>query len=84
MLRHDYFGHLSRIRASRRFSPLGDNLAWHAGRRAAVHRTLRQWMGSPPHRALILNPGFRWAGAGMARGRLGRRVGTAWVLHLGG
>jgi uncharacterized protein YkwD len=84
MLRTDYFGHLGSIRASSRFSMLGEALAWNPGRRSRVSRTVRRWMHSPPHRALILHPGFSWLGAGIARGRLdGRRV-TAWVLHLGG
>ena len=84
MLRSEYFGHLSRIRASGPFSSLGEALAWHSGGRARVHRTVRAWMNSPPHRALILHPGFRWLGAGMARGRLGGRRATTWVLHFGG
>jgi uncharacterized protein YkwD len=41
-------------------------------------------MNSPPHRALILSPGFRWLGAGIARGRLTGRRATTWVLHFGG
>ena len=84
MLRSDYFGHLSRIRASGRFARLGEALAWHSGGRARVHWTVRAWMHSPPHRALILHPGFRWLGAGLARGRLTGRRATTWVLHLGG
>jgi uncharacterized protein YkwD len=84
MLRSEYFGHLSRIRASGRFATLGEALAWHSGRRARVARTVRGWMHSPPHRALILHPGFRWVGAGMARGRLHGRRATTWVLHFGG
>jgi uncharacterized protein YkwD len=84
MLRNDYFGHLGRIRASSRYSMLGENLSWHSGRRARVARTVRRWMNSPPHRALILHPGFRWLGAGPARGTLGGRRVTAWVLHFGG
>lgn len=84
MLRAEYFGHLSRIRASGRFSRLGEAIAWHSDMRARVSGTVRRWMRSPPHRALILHPGFRWVGAGIARGRLsGRRV-TTWVLHFGG
>ncbi len=83
MLRSDYFGHLGRIRASG-FSRLGEALAWHSGGRARVHRTVSAWMNSPPHRALILSPGFRWLGAGIARGRLTGRRATTWVLHLGG
>jgi uncharacterized protein YkwD len=44
---------------------------------------VRGWMQSPPHRALILHLGFRWLGAGMARGRLSGQRATTWVLHFG-
>jgi uncharacterized protein YkwD len=84
MLRTDYFGHLDRIRASSRYSMLGENIAWHSGHRPQVASTVRRWMASPPHRALILHPGFRWLGAGPARGTLGGSRVTAWVLHFGG
>jgi uncharacterized protein YkwD len=84
MLRSEYFGHLGRIRASRRFARLGEALAWHSGKGARVSRTVRGWMQSAPHRALILHPGFRWVGAGIARGRLSGRRATTWVLHFGG
>jgi uncharacterized protein YkwD len=84
MLRSEYFGHVGRIRASGRFSRLGEALAWHSDRRARVSRTVRRWMHSPPHRELILHPGFRWVGAGMARGRLAGQRATTWVLHFGG
>jgi uncharacterized protein YkwD len=84
MLRAEYFGHLGRIRASSSFSILGETLAWHPGRRSRVSRTVRRWMHSPPHRALILHPAFRWLGAGIALGRLHGRRATTWVLHFGG
>jgi uncharacterized protein YkwD len=84
MLRHDYFGHQRRIRASSHFGLLGENLAWHSGGRPRVGWTVRAWLGSPGHRALLLHPRFRWLGAGMAHGRLGARRATAWVLHFGG
>jgi uncharacterized protein YkwD len=83
MLRSDYFGHLGRIRASGRFARLGEALAWHSGGGARVHRTVSAWMHSPPHRALILHPGFRWLGAGLARGKLSGQPATTWVLHVG-
>jgi uncharacterized protein YkwD len=84
ILRADYFGHLNRIRASSSFSILGENLAWHPGRRPRVSGTVRRWLRSPPHRALILHPAFHWLGAGIARGRLNGRRATTWVLHFGG
>jgi uncharacterized protein YkwD len=84
MLRANYFGHQRRIRTGARFRVLGETLAWHSGRRARVRRTLRAWLHSPPHRALILSSRFRWLGAGTARGRLGGGPARTWVLHLGG
>ncbi len=84
MLRADYFGHQPRIRASSRYSRLGENLAWHPGRSARVRLTVRAWLQSPPHRALMLSSGFRWLGAGVARGRLQGRAATTWVLQFGG
>jgi uncharacterized protein YkwD len=84
MLRANYFGHQRRIRTRARFRLLGETLAWHSGWRKRVRRTLRAWLHSPPHRALILGGRFRWIGAGTARGRLGGGPARTWVLHLGG
>ena len=84
MLRHDYFGHQERIRATAGFARLGENLAWHTGWRPRVTGTVRAWLDSPGHRALMLSSRFRWIGAGTARGRLNGLAGTTWVLHLGG
>jgi uncharacterized protein YkwD len=67
------------IRPGRRFRRVGENLAWHAGRRARIRTVLRGWKTSPGHRALLLSRGFRWAGLRRARGGA-----TVWVLHLGG
>jgi hypothetical protein len=84
MLRADYFGHLGSIRASSRFSLLGENLSLHPGSSPRVSATVRRWMHSPPHRGLILHPSLSWLGAGVAHGRLDGRGVTAWVLHFGG
>jgi uncharacterized protein YkwD len=83
MLRRDYFGHLSSVRTSDRFSLKGEILAFHRGWRPRVEWTLRRWMQAPSHRTVILHPGMRFAGAGMARGRLGRRPATTWTIHFG-
>ena len=84
MLKHDYFGHLASLPVGGDFLFRGETLAWHTGWRTRVGFTFRQWMGSPPHRAALLNPAFHYIGASKARGRFGRRAATAWVAHLGG
>jgi uncharacterized protein YkwD len=83
MMRTGYFGHVTRIRASRRFWWVGEALAWHSGWRPRVSQTVRAWLRSPPHRALLLSRGFRYLGPGMTLGRFGGQRATMWVLHFG-
>ena len=84
MLKRDYFGHLSSIQAGGNFLALGETLEWHSGWRPRVARAFSIWMASPPHRAVLMSPTFRFIGAGRVRGRWGSRRATAWVAHLGG
>ena len=82
MARNRYFGHLSRIRGPGKFSQLGETILVHPGRgkpRVAV----RNWMSSPPHRAILLSNSFRSVGIGKVRGRFGGRRVTFWVAHVG-
>jgi uncharacterized protein YkwD len=83
LMRSGYFGHDTRIHASRRFHTLGEILEWRRGMRPAVRATLRDWMNSPPHRAVILNATFRYAGAGYTRGRFHGQRATIWAMHFG-
>jgi uncharacterized protein YkwD len=83
MLRHDFFGHGSSIDVAGGFRSAGETLAYHSGWDAQPRRTITRWMNSPGHRAVLLSPGFRWVGMGLARGRLGGRVATVWVAHVG-
>jgi len=83
LMANDSFGHLGGIQASNRFALLGEALAMHTGRDFSVKGTLAQWMGSPPHRALVLSSTMRWMGTGVTRGRLGSTAATVWVLQVG-
>ncbi len=83
MMSRDYFGHGSRIHASRRFRSLGEILEIHRGKRIGIGRALRQWMHSPGHRSVILSSHFRFAGAGFSRGSFQGRGATIWVMHFG-
>jgi uncharacterized protein YkwD len=83
MIRSDYFGHLARIRVASRFRLAGETLAWHSGWRLSPRQTVRQWMGSPAHRAILLSSRFTRLGVGLARGRYGRMKATTWVAHVG-
>jgi uncharacterized protein YkwD len=83
LMENNTFRHLSSIRASQQFSMLGEALATHSGRWFDVGGTLRAWMASPGHRAIVLSPVMRWLGTGVTRGRMGSSPATVWVLHVG-
>lgn len=83
MLVQDFFGHQPRISVASGFRTAGETLAWHSGRQPGPRRTVRRWMNSPPHRAILLSPAFRMVGMGMEQGRLSGRSATMWVAHFG-
>ena len=82
MLRRGYFGHQPRIRASARFSRLGEMLALQPGRRPSPGVAVRGWAGAPGHRAVLLIAGFRQIGLGAATGRFRGREVTMWVAQV--
>jgi uncharacterized protein YkwD len=78
MVRHQAFTHGDFARRARRLMrrlrlrSVAENLAWAAGQRPPVRRTMRGWMASPSHRANIL-------------GRFGRiGVGVVGATPTGG
>jgi uncharacterized protein YkwD len=83
MLRNDFFGHGPSIDVAGGFRSAGETLAYHTGWAAQPRQTISRWMNSPGHRAVLLSPGFRWVGMGLARGRLGSSGVTMWVAHIG-
>jgi uncharacterized protein YkwD len=84
LMRAGRFAHDTRIHASSRFRMLGEALAIRIGtRRLRPGATVRAWLHSPGHRALVLSRNFRLAGAGYSRGTFGGRRAVISVLHLG-
>ena len=79
MLRRDFFDHPSsdgtspftRIRRYVDARSVGETLAMFSRRRGGAATVVRMWMGSPPHRAVLLGPGFRRIGLARRWGRLG-------------
>ena len=83
MMRSGYFGHASRIHASRRFRTLGEIIEIHRGLRAGVSTAFRAWVNSPPHRSVMLMSQFKFAGAGFVSGRFHGHRDTIWTMHFG-
>jgi uncharacterized protein YkwD len=83
MMHEGYFGHAATIHASRRFRTLGECIEIHRWPSPMVGFTARDWENSPEHRALLLSPVFKFAGAGYVVGSFHGAKQTIWVLHLG-
>jgi uncharacterized protein YkwD len=81
MLRRQYFAHgsvSSRARAAGARGPIfGENLAWAAG--LTAQWVIDKWLASPSHRAVMLRPGFRRVGVGIAFGTFAGRGGAGVV-----
>lgn len=82
-LRNGYFGHASRIQASSKYRRLGEILAWRKGTSAAVRSTFRMWLNSGGHRGVIMDRGFRYAGAGLAAGSFRGGKAAIWTVQFG-
>ncbi len=95
MVRRGYFAHrraggpsLSRRlkRAGWRGRAAGEAIAYGCGSSATPLATLRMWLDSPPHRAILLGRGWSAAGVGVNRGApvSGCPGGGTWVLDATG
>jgi len=83
MMSGQYFGHASRIEASSRYKRLGEILEIHQGMKAGIGTAYSDWLHSPPHLGVILDPSFNYVGGGYTMGRFRGRGNTIWVMHFG-
>ncbi len=98
MVDHLYFAHVGRdgsepaerIRASGYLSSggawrIGENLAWGTGELATPKKIMAAWMGSPGHRANILQRAYREIGFGVIAGNPASRTsaGATYVTEFG-
>lgn len=81
MMQHQYFAHgavAARALAQRARGPVyGEDLAWGTG--VTAKWVVNTWLASPRHRAVMLRPGFRRIGIGIAFGTFAGRGGAAVV-----
>lgn len=91
MVRHHYFGHqrpggpdlAERLRrAGWHGSAWGETIAYGCGSAGTPRATVRMWMHSPPHRAIILSGTFRQGGIGVTESAP-CGSGSMWVLDVG-
>ena len=95
MLRRGYFAHTSptgstmsyRIERSGFISgyswTAGETLAWGWGTRSGAKATVKAWLNSPEHRAILLSPTYRWVGIGRNCGSyLGHPDACVWTADF--
>jgi uncharacterized protein YkwD len=93
MVRRHYFAHQrpggpslnDRLRAAGwHGNNAGEALAWGCGASSTAGATVRAWLNSPPHRAILLSAAYSKAGIGLvARAPAGCGRGATWVLDTG-
>jgi len=81
MLRTGNFTHGDWYRRLRRHGvrgrTVGETIAWVAGIDGTADAIVQMWLASPPHRATMLRPGFRYVGVGVASGGFGGFPGAS-------
>jgi uncharacterized protein YkwD len=91
MVRHNYFGHqrpggpdlTERLRrVGWHGSTWGETIAYGCGSAGTPRATVRMWMHSPPHRAIILSGDYRHGGMGVTESAP-CGTGSMWVLDVG-
>ena len=83
LIRTGSFAHAPRIRASSRFSKLGEVLALTPAWQINRTRTIISWLFSRSHRAVLLSPSFRHIGAARVQGYLAGRQVVLWAVQFG-
>ena len=83
LMHRGVLAHRSRVSAGGGFRKLGEALGMTSGRGLGVSTTVRMWLRSPTHRAVILTRSMNLVGAGMVRGRFHGHRATIWVVQTG-
>ena len=61
----------------------GETLAWGWGTRSGAKATVKAWLNSPEHRAILLSPTYRWVGIGRNCGSyLGHPDACVWTADF--
>ncbi len=82
LIDHDQFQHRPSVSVTRSYAHAGEALAINFTLKAQVGGTLRSWLASPTHRALVLTSSMGLVGVGQATGRSAGGPRTIWVLQV--
>jgi uncharacterized protein YkwD len=96
MIARDYFGHTSPTGSTLYYRIMhsgfvywgqwwaGENLAWGTGSYGTPSATVKMWLASPEHRAILLSSSYRLIGLGRSTGSfLGHSDAVVWTADFG-
>jgi uncharacterized protein YkwD len=83
LMHRGVLAHRSRVSAGSGFRRLGEALAVTSAGGLGVGTTVRMWLQSPSHRAVILTRSMNLIGAGAINGRFHGVRATVWVVQTG-
>jgi uncharacterized protein YkwD len=83
LMHRGVLAHRSRVSAGGGFKRLGEALGMTSGKGLGIGTTVRLWLHSPTHRAVILTRSMNLIGVGVVRGRFRGRRATIWVVQTG-
>jgi uncharacterized protein YkwD len=78
LVKHDRFQHRPQVSVTRSYRHCGEALAMHFSLAPDVGGTLKTWLSSPTHRALVMTGSMNLVGLGHASGK----ARTVWVLQV--
>jgi uncharacterized protein YkwD len=78
LVKHDQFQHRPQVSVTRSYRHSGEALAMHFSLAPDVRGTLKTWLSSPSHRALVMTSSMNLVGLGHASGK----ARTIWVLQV--
>ena len=82
LVRHQQLAHRPSVSVAHSYPHCGEALAINFTLKAQVGGTLRSWLASPSHRALVLTRSMGLVGVGHASGRSAGSPRTIWVLQV--
>ncbi len=82
LIHHDQFQHRPSVSVTRSYAHAGEALAINYTLKAQVGGTLRSWLASPSHRALVLTRSMGLVGVGHASASSAGGARTIWVLQV--
>jgi uncharacterized protein YkwD len=83
MVAHDRWAHAANPARGANVSEVGEILGMTTTPNPAAQLIVNDWLQSPVHRPILLDPHFRYVGIGLRRGMMEGQLSWVWVVRFG-